>query len=151
MKPHVLQTTTYINKPLKQVFDFFSKAENLNELTPPELQFKILTPTPIPMHQGALIDYRIQLNGIPFKWKTEICEWNPPYQFADRQLKGPYVLWHHTHSFRELPDGTTEMTDTVQYLAPGWIFEPIITSLFVKKRVEAIFSYREQQLKRIFS
>lgn len=150
MKPHILETTTIIKRPLKEVFEFFSKAENLNRLTPPELEFKILTPIPIQMKPGALIDYRIKLNGIPFNWKTEICVWEPPYRFVDQQLKGPYVKWHHTHQFKELDNGHTEMIDRVEYLSPGWILEPIITNLFVKSKVEAIFAYRTKALKEIF-
>jgi ligand-binding SRPBCC domain-containing protein len=151
MKDHKLETVTIINKPLDEVFAFFSKAENLNAITPPELDFKILTPTPIKMYPGTLIDYRIKLNGIPFKWRTEICVWEPPYRFVDQQLKGPYQKWHHTHAFKDLGDGRTEMTDTVLYQSPGWILEPIIHHLFVKKRVEAIFKYREETLLKIFS
>lgn len=151
MKDHILETTTIIDKPLSEVFDFFSKAENLNTITPPELEFKILTPLPIKMFPGTLIDYRIKLNGIPFKWRTEICVWEPPYRFVDQQLKGPYAKWHHTHTFKDLGNGKTEMTDTVLYRSPGWIFEPIIHHLYVKKRVEAIFKHREQTLLKIFS
>ena len=87
MKPHILETITIINKPLDVVFDFFSNAENLNALTPPELEFKILTPMPIKMFPGTLIEYRIKLNGIPFNWKTKISTWNPPHQFIDEQIK----------------------------------------------------------------
>jgi ligand-binding SRPBCC domain-containing protein len=150
MKPHVLEKTTIINKPLSTVFEFFSKAENLNALTPPELQFQILTPLPIPMYPGSLINYKIKLNGIPFHWKTVISKWDPPHCFVDEQLKGPYVKWHHTHQFKDLGDGRTEMIDRVEYLAPGWILEPIITALFVKKRVEQIFEYREEKLSELF-
>jgi ligand-binding SRPBCC domain-containing protein len=151
MKPHILETVTIINKPLDVVFDFFSKAENLNALTPPELEFKILTPSPIKMFPGTLIDYKIKLNGIPFKWRTKISTWNPPYQFIDEQIKGPYVRWHHTHTFRDLGDGRTEMIDRVEFLSPGWILEPIINSLIVEKRVHQIFKFREQKLNEIFS
>lgn len=149
MKPHVLETTTFINRPLEEVFAFFSKAENLNELTPPELHFTIDTPLPIAMNEGILIDYRIRLSGIPFKWKTRITKWNPPYEFVDEQIKGPYVQWHHTHTFKS-SNGGTIMTDTVAFLSPGWILEPIINALFVQKKVIGIFKYRESQLKRIF-
>jgi ligand-binding SRPBCC domain-containing protein len=150
MKPHILETSTIIKRPLSEVFDFFSKAENLNLLTPPELEFTITTPLPINMKPGTLIDYRIKLNGIPFNWKTEICVWNPPHQFVDQQLKGPYVRWHHTHSFKEV-NGITEMTDRVEFLSPGWILEPLINALFVGKKVKQIFEYREEQLKKIFA
>lgn len=150
MKPHILETTTIIKRPLADVFDFFSKAENLNKLTPPEVHFTIVTPLPIKMFPGALIDYRIKLNGIPMKWQTKISVWNAPHQFVDEQIKGPYVRWHHTHSFKDLGNGTTQMIDRVEYLSPGWILEPLINWLFVGKKVTQIFKYREQQLQHIF-
>jgi ligand-binding SRPBCC domain-containing protein len=149
MKPHTIVRTTLIRKPLEEVFQFFSKAENLNLLTPPELEFKILTPLPIKMGVGTLIDYRIKLNGIPFNWKTEISKWKENECFEDQQLKGPYRIWHHTHAFKAVAGGT-EMTDTVKYLSPGWFLEPIIQALFIKKKVEAIFDYRNNKLKEIF-
>ncbi|MFN4972420.1 MAG: SRPBCC family protein [Bacteroidota bacterium] len=151
MKPHILETKTIIHRPLSEVFSFFSKAENLNELTPPELHFKILTPMPIEMKQGIYIDYRIKLNGIPFSWKTLISTWEPPHRFVDEQIKGPYMRWHHTHSFKSVDENTTEMTDRIEYLSPGWILEPLINRLFVQKKVEAIFVYREHKLLEIFA
>ncbi|MFN5025170.1 MAG: SRPBCC family protein [Bacteroidota bacterium] len=151
MKPHILETKTIIHRPLSEVFSFFSKAENLNELTPPELHFKILTPMPIEMKQGIYIDYRIKLNGIPFSWKTLISTWEPPHRFVDEQIKGPYMRWHHTHSFKSVDENTTEMTDRIEYLSPGWILEPLINRLFVQKKVEAIFAYREHKLLEIFA
>ncbi|MES2559664.1 MAG: SRPBCC family protein [Bacteroidota bacterium] len=150
MKPHILETTTIIKRPLSDVFDFFGKAENLNLLTPPELDFTITSPLPIQMKTGAIINYRIKLNGIPFTWRTEICEWNPPHQFVDTQVKGPYVRWHHTHRFKEI-NGITEMTDRIEFLSPGWILEPLINILFVERKVKQIFAYREQQLNSIFA
>jgi hypothetical protein len=149
MTPHIIVRKTVINRPIEEVFEFFSKAENLNLLTPPELQFKILTPLPIKMKAGTLIDYKIKLNGIPFLWKTEISTWKVNECFVDQQLKGPYRVWHHTHSFKSI-DGGTEMTDEVKYLSPGWFLEPIIQVLFIKKKVESIFDYRNQKLKEIF-
>ncbi len=149
MKTYVLEKTTVIEKPLLYVFDFFSKAENLNKITPKEVYFKILTPSPIPMKKGTLIDYKIKLNGIPFIWKTEISEWNPPHKFADNQLVGPYKLWFHEHFFEE-KDGHTIMTDRVTYLSKGWILAPFLHWLFVDKKVKQIFEYREIQLKEIF-
>lgn len=146
---HTLIKETIIDRPLNEVFDFFSKAENLNEITPADMQFKILTPLPINIHKGTLIDYRIKVNGIPFKWRTEITSWNPPYQFIDTQVKGPYSIWIHEHIFEER-DGKTYMKDIVKFKSPGWILEPIIHTLFIEKKVKAIFNYREEQLLRIF-
>ena len=146
---HIFETETYIDRPLNEVFDFFSKAENLNLLTPPGLQFQILTPLPIRMHTGTLIDYRLSLKGIPFRWKTEIAAWEPPFFFTDTQLKGPYRLWIHKHVFRSEKQGTL-MHDRVAYSAPGWVLEPLINKLFVKKQVEKIFRYRQQKLDALF-
>jgi ligand-binding SRPBCC domain-containing protein len=149
MQPHTIIRKTIIKRPLEEVFQFFSKAENLNLLTPPELSFKILTPLPIKMQAGTLIDYRIKLNGIPFNWRTEISTWKVNECFVDQQLKGPYKIWHHTQSFTAVNEGTL-MIDEVKYLSPGWILEPLIEKFFIKKKVEGIFDYRNSKLKEIF-
>jgi ligand-binding SRPBCC domain-containing protein len=149
MKPHILHYETKLYRPLSEVFDFFSKAENLNEVTPPDLHFNILTPLPIDMKKGALIDYRIKLFGIPFGWRTLISAWEPPYRFVDEQIKGPYKLWHHEHTFEE-KDGYVLMIDHVQYLSPGWFLEPIIDKLFVSKQLEYIWNYRAERFKVLF-
>ncbi len=146
---HVLIKDTTINRPLNEVFDFFSKVENLNSITPPDMHFKILSPLPIHIQKGTLIDYKIKVNGIPFKWKTEISEWEPPYRFIDKQLNGPYNTWIHEHIFEER-NGVTHMRDIVHFRSPGWILEPLINKLFIEKKVRAIFNYREEKLKELF-
>ena len=146
---HILTKTTVINKPLSEVFEFFSNAENLNKITPPDMQFKILTPLPIIIKKGTLIDYKIKVNGIPFNWQTEITEWEPNKRFIDKQLKGPYRVWIHEHTFEE-KDGKTIMNDHVQFLSPGWFLEPIINKLFIEKKVKGIFAYREKILTNLF-
>ena len=149
-KFHVLKQTTVINKPINEVFDFFCKAENLNKISPPDLHFTIVTPLPIEMKVGRLIDYKIKLGIIPLKWQTEITEWNPPNSFADMQIKGPYKLWLHTHSF-VAKENATEMTDVVKYLSRGWFLEPLIDKLYVRKKVEEIFAYRNKQIEILFA
>ena len=145
----ILSRETKVNRPVEEVFEFFSKAENLNIITPPELNFNITTPLPVKMKKGALIDYKIKLHGVPFKWKTEITEWNPPYRFVDTQIKGPYKIWIHEHIFTTAEDSTI-ITDIVSYLPSGWILEPIIHKLIVKKKLEDIFDYRQSKIKSIF-
>lgn len=139
-----------INAPLDQVFQFFSEAQNLNRLTPESLKFKILTPLPIEMKAGTKIDYSITLNGIPMRWQTLISKWEAGKEFVDEQIKGPYKVWHHTHRF--FSEGNkTYMVDEVEYLCPGWILEPLIHRLVVKKKVNEIFDFREKIIQEIFN
>jgi len=141
---------TEVSKSIEEVFAFFAKAENLNAITPPELNFKIITPLPIEMKKGTLIDYKIKLSGISFNWKTEITQWEPPYRFVDTQLKGPYKVWIHEHTFVSQGSGTI-IRDSVSYLPKGWALEPAIHGLIVKKKLEHIFDYRMEEIKSIFN
>jgi ligand-binding SRPBCC domain-containing protein len=149
MQTRILERTTIINRPCSEVFDFFSKAENLNKITPPDLNFKIMTDGSIEMKKGTLINYRIKIWGIPLQWQTLISEWNPPHSFADMQLKGPYSKWIHKHSFQE-KDGQTIMHDKVEYRARGWIFEPMLEYLLVKRKLKKIFDYRQKSCETLF-
>lgn len=135
-----------LGHPLEQVFEFFSKAENLGLLTPPWLRFTIASPLPIEMKAGALIEYRIRLYGIPMKWTSEITEWDPPHMFEDTQIRGPYRKWVHRHTFEETDEGTV-VTDEVRYRVPGGA---VIDRLFVSGRVRKIFDYRKAKLKELF-
>lgn len=139
-----LRREIVVPRPLEAAFTFFSDAENLNRITPPTLGFTILTPTPIEMRAGTLIDYRIRIHGIPMRWRTEIKAWEPPYRFVDVQIKGPYRLWRHEHRL-EACDGGTRVIDEVDYLAPlHWLTH----TLLVRREVNAIFDFRAQALQR---
>jgi ligand-binding SRPBCC domain-containing protein len=142
MKELSFETELWLPRPSAEIFSFFSNAHNLEILTPPWLNFEVLTPGPIAMHPGTLIDYRIRIHGIPVRWRTEICVWQPPHQFVDQQLRGPYKQWHHTHTFAER-DGGTVCGDRVRYYPRGGA---LINRLFVRRDVERIFAYRRQQL-----
>lgn len=139
---HVFEVTVDLASPIDEVFHFFSVAENLNLLTPANLKFKILTPQPIVMRVGTIIDYQIRLRGIPMNWRTEITEWEPGRKFADNQLKGPYKKWHHTHSFEPI-DGGTRMHDRVEYDLPFGVLGELVHP-FIRRDVERIFGYRTQ-------
>ena len=149
MKTYTFEIQTTLNRPLKEVFPFFANAENLNKVTPPWLKFEILTPLPIVMKVGTIVDYRLRLHGLPIHWRSEITEWDPPNKFTDVQIKGPYRVWKHEHFFTA-EGNQTRMTDRVEYAIPGWIFAPIVHSLFVKRDLEKIFQYRERRFLEIW-
>jgi ligand-binding SRPBCC domain-containing protein len=88
--PYVLRSDQLVPRPLDEVFEFFSRAENLQELTPAWMHFKILSIEPRPVQRGTLIQYSLRWRLIPIRWTTEIVEWEPPHRFVDIQLKGPY-------------------------------------------------------------
>ena len=146
MRMFRLQQEQWIQSPIAEVFEFFSNAANLQILTPDWLSFEIVTPMPVELNVGALIDYRLKVRGLPLNWQSEITEWNPPYHFVDEQKRGPYRQWHHTHEFRE-QDGGTLVVDTIEYAVPGG---HVIHTLFVKRDVERIFKYRQEKLEEIF-
>lgn len=146
MNTFAFATELWLPRPRAEVFAFFGEARNLETITPPWLQFEVVTPAPIAMRAGTLIDYRIRIHGVPVRWRTEITEWNPPHQFVDVQLRGPYTLWHHTHAFEER-DGGTQCTDRVRYRPRGGA---LMNWLFVRRDVERIFSYRAIRLREMF-
>jgi len=121
MKLYNFESKQTINCSIETVFSFFSSPENLKVLTPPRLGFKILTSSPINMSKDCLIDYLIYFMGIPVHWRSIITDYDPPYMFIDQQIKGPYTLWHHKHTFREIKNGV-EIRDRVVYSIPvGWM------------------------------
>ena len=141
-----IRTFLALPHPRETVFAFFADARNLERITPPWLRFKIVSPLPIFMRKGALIDYRLRLHGIPLRWRSEITVWDPPRRFVDEQRHGPYRAWIHEHTFAE-SGNSCEVHDHVEYsVIGGWL----ANSLLVKRDVRRIFSYRAQTLKRIF-
>jgi ligand-binding SRPBCC domain-containing protein len=144
---HHLRVETTVRQPIDDVFKFFSNAANLEALTPSALHFEILTPGPIVIAEGTLIDYRLRLLGVPFRWKTRIAAWEPPYRFVDEQLVGPYAEWVHEHTFEPTPDGT-RVRDHVRYRLP---LEPIgdLAYPIVRAQLHYIFGYRTRALHRL--
>ncbi len=150
MRTRTLDGEMWLPLDIQAVFAFFSNAENLEALTPPWVRFDILTPKPIVLAKGALIDYQLRIHHVPIRWRTEITVWNPPIQFVDEQLRGPYKLWVHRHDFEER-DGGTWVRDHVDYRAPGWILEPIINRVLVARDLRAIFTYRQQRIRELLA
>lgn len=140
--------TTYIRRSLPEVFSFFASAQNLEAITPPELGFNILTQGDITMRDGAIIDYKLKLHGVPVKWKTRILRWDPPFGFVDEQVSGPYSVWHHIHTFTDEGD-RVRMDDEVIYRLPFWPLGAVATP-WVRREIERIFAYRSRRIREIF-
>jgi ligand-binding SRPBCC domain-containing protein len=136
-----LERVQVVTRPLQEVFDFFSRAENLERITPPWLSFGLLTPGPIEMRTGTTIGYRLRLHGVPLTWVSVIELWDEERGFVDRQLHGPYRLWRHQHEFTEI-DGGTRVHDRVDYALPlgrlGWL----VGMPLVRRDLARIFDYR---------
>ena len=149
MAEFTLERKQIIEKPRNEVFGFFADAGNLERITPPELNFKIISPQPINIKKGALIEYQLKLRGIPITWRTEITQWNPPFNFVDSALKSPYKQWIHLHTFEEGENGETIMRDLVRYRLP---LEPLgdLAHFYVKKELKYIFDYRFKVIEDIF-
>ena len=146
---HIFEAETTVPAPRDDVFPFFADAANLGRITPPSMGFHILTPPPIVMREGALIDYTIRLHGIPMRWRTRIARWNPPHEFVDEQLKGPYRTWVHRHTFTETPDGQTILRDHVRYALPLPPFGQIALP-WVRAQIKGIFAYRQKVISEMF-
>ena len=151
LKTYTLKKEQKISKNILDVFDFFSKPENLSIITPRKMGFKILTPNPIEMKDGAIIDYSIKILGIPVRWTTIIVKYSPPHLFVDQQLKGPYSFWHHTHTFKKINENETLIQDVVLYAIPFNFIGSIVHSLYIKRDLKNIFLYRAKKNKEIFS
>ena len=138
-----------VRRPIRGVFSFFSDAANLQRITPPWLHFKIPTPLPVTMTEGATIAYALRLHGIPIRWLTEIEEWNPPWQFVDIQRQGPYRFWRHTHRFSEA-DGGTRIEDQVDYALALGLLGRAVHRFQVARDLAEIFDYRASVARQIF-
>ena len=142
-----LRARLRLPRPRPEVFAFFADAGNLEALTPPFLRFHIETPGPIEMRPGTLIEYRLRVHGLPIRWQTRITSWEPPVRFVDEQLRGPYRMWLHEHTFDDAPGGGTFVNDRVRYRPP---FGRLANWLVVERDVRAIFRYRSESLLRLF-
>lgn len=148
MTTYVLEREQVVGAPLDAVFEFFSAARNLEALTPPWLRFQVLTPEPISMHSGTVIEYRLRLRGVSLGWVSLIEEWEPGRRFVDRQLCGPYRLWHHTHEFASHPDGTL-VRDRVRYEIPLGPLGALAHRLFVRRDLARVFDFRHAAVLRL--
>lgn len=148
MRIHTLERRQQLPGAPQTVFPFFADAANLEAITPPFLRFEVITPRPIPMRVGTLIQYRLRLHAIPVSWLTSIQEWQPSSRFVDVQVRGPYALWHHTHTFEEDGHSGCIMTDRVRYALPLGAGGELARRLFVARDLARIFDFRAAQVAR---
>jgi ligand-binding SRPBCC domain-containing protein len=145
VKQYELTRRQPLSRPLRRIFPFFERPEHLALITPPSLGFKLLSPSPVEMKLGQIIDYHIHLFGVPVHWRSLISVYEPPYRFVDEQLIGPYGYWRHVHEFK--PEGAmTHIIDKVSYRLPHHLPEALqsmVNRLYVAPYLQRIFMYRQ--------
>jgi ligand-binding SRPBCC domain-containing protein len=146
---NLLKSTQVIPASLPDVFAFFDKPENLAAITPPWLGFRILTPLPVLMAKGTVIDYAISIGPVPTRWRSLITTYNPPHFFVDEQMLGPYSFWHHSHRFRAVAEGTL-IEDEVRYLMPFGLLGEVAHRMMVRRQLEGIFNHRQSFMAKKF-
>jgi ligand-binding SRPBCC domain-containing protein len=145
MKRYILERVQVVEQSRPEVFSFFENPENLGKITPPSMGFEILTPGPIRMAAGAVIDYAVRIFGVRRRWTTLISAYDPPREFVDVQLRGPCLFWHHTHRFEDVAGGT-RIIDRVEYIVPYGPLGRMMHALIIERRLNRIFDYRAQQI-----
>ena len=148
MRLHLLEREQWLPQPPERVFEFFADARNLEEITPRWLGFRVVTPEPIEMGEGTPLDYRLRVRGLPMSWHTRIDVWDPPRRFVDRQVRGPYRYWHHTHAFSPHGDGTV-MRDAVRYALPLGPLGELAHATLIRRDLERIFDFRHETVARL--
>lgn len=145
--PFTLEREQLLRRDLDEVFTFFADPGNLEAITPPWLHFRILGSSTPKVGEGTKIDYRLRLRGVPIKWRSLITDWTPPFAFVDQQVRGPYRVWIHRHTFEQTADGIL-MRDRVDYSMIGGA---LVNRLLVRRDLDRIFEYRQEAMKRIFA
>jgi ligand-binding SRPBCC domain-containing protein len=150
---HKLERIQIIHSDIQTVWKFFSDPKNLNDITPSDLHFEILTKNlPDEIYPGLIIQYKVSpFKGIKTNWVTEIKHIVPQKLFVDEQIFGPYKFWHHLHLFEEIEKTKIKMTDRVYYKLPFSLLGEFIHKISIKKRLEEIFDYRYNKIDELFN
>ena len=145
---YVLEAEELLDCPHARAAAFFERPENLEAITPPLLRFRILTPSPVPMHEGARIDYVVRVHGLPMRWRSRIERYEPGRAFTDVAERSPYAYWIHRHEF--LPAGErTLVRDRVEYAPPLMPFSRPLHALFIRPTLERIFTFRSRRVREL--
>ena len=146
----ILETSLWLPQSPDEIFPFFADAKNLERITPPWLNFRILSQSTPQIQKGTIFEYKLKIKGFPVRWSSLIEDWQVNRSFVDTQLRGPYKLWHHTHTF-ESDRGGTRMLDRVKYELPLGKLGDFLAGAYVRKDVEGIFAYRENIVREMFA
>jgi len=151
MKGYTFKAEQFLPIDIEEAWDFFSSPKNLARITPPEMEFRILSKLDDKgIYEGMRIHYLVRpLLGIPMKWESEIGPTKRLEYFSDRQMKGPYKVWDHKHTFEKV-EGGVMMKDVVYYELPMGFLGTIAHNLIVRKKIENIFAFRKQTLEKLF-
>ena len=149
---YTLYAKQRVSKKVDVLWDFFRKPRNLNQLTPKDVDFKIISGKSDDFYEGKIISYKIK----PFKlvalnWVTEISQIKEGSYFIDNQISGPYKMWHHEHHFKSNADGTTEIIDKVKYKVPFYILGRLMHKIFIRRKLLDIFIFRQKQINDLFN
>lgn len=148
MKTHHLHREILLERPLEEVFPFFADPANLEEITPSWLKFQVTDSSTPGIQEGTELDYRLRLHGLPLRWRSRISVWDPPYRFVDEQVRGPYAMWRHLHTFEPARGGkATIARDWVEYRAYGG---PLVHGLFIARDLRSIFDHRLRTMGELF-
>eukprot|EP01047_Picozoa_sp_COSAG01_P002069 COSAG01_NODE_52_length_31456_cov_125.226648_27_plen_150_part_00 len=147
---YILKDELFVKKPLDEVFNFFNTPKNLAKITPPFMNFNLLTPEPIIMKESAVFDYKICIYGLSIRWQSLISDYNPPYSFTDIQLRGPHDYWHHQHLFEEKDNGVL-IKDIVHFAMPLGLLGKLGYHLLAKGMNKAMFEHRKKIVEQFFS
>jgi ligand-binding SRPBCC domain-containing protein len=150
MRVFTLERRQIVPRPIEDVFAFFSRAENLQEITPRWLDFRIVSTSTPTIERRTLIRYTLRWRVLPVRWTTEITRWEPPFRFVDQQISGPYKLWHHEHRF-ERRGSATVMYDTVRYALPFGVVGAVAHAAMVGRDVQNIFDFRAERIRALFA
>jgi ligand-binding SRPBCC domain-containing protein len=140
---YLLTMSTVVRRGRAEVFDALSDVRNVDRITPPWVKFRILTPMPVEMRQGAIFDYALRIRCLPAKWRTEITEWSPPNAFTDTQTSGPFDAWRDRHTFTEVDSSATLVENEIVYRVPGG---SLVHRLLVRRDLLRIYQHEQRMM-----
>jgi ligand-binding SRPBCC domain-containing protein len=144
--PH-FEALTLLSHPTARVFDFLSVPANLVEVTPPELNMRLVE-APERLYLGAQIVLQARYWGFSQRLVSEVTAFEPNRLLVDEQREGPFRKWIHTHRLESVPEGT-RLAESVEFEAPGGMLGWMLNAETVLHELEEMFAYRERRFKEL--